>query len=139
MRTFKRDFNRIARIKEEKEARREEARELELAAKSIMLPIHMRLEELPSDRVILRYMFPMSGVVSDFMLYIGTSPIPRFRAKVELQNDIEGRMFYLELKQGSNEFPEPISFEKADRTVISMEGSEVGYKDIWISFMFGGK
>lgn len=104
----------------------------------IAVPVHIYIDSLPLDRVILRYMFPLDGTVSSFLIFLGECPIENPRVKVRVITDSGATESFLDLNKGVNRFEETISFMSADRVIMSMEGSEVDYKDIWISFIYKG-
>ena len=121
-----RTFRRIPGVKKDKVRPRE----------ILVIPIHIYLEELPQDRILLRYMFPESGTVSSFLMYIGRSPSEESSVKITISNEEGGAYYTLPILKGVNRLENPISFTAQDRVILEMEGNEVGYKDIWISFLF---
>ena len=122
MRTFKR----VPRVKKDKVIARE----------ILVVPIHVYLEKLPIDRIILRFMFPEDGTVSNFLLFLGKVPVEESVVKVTIANEGSGSFYDFPVLKGVNRLEQPIAFKAQDRVVLEMGGSASEYKDIWISFLF---
>ena len=126
-----RTLTRVFRVKKDKVIARE----------ILVVPIHVYLEELPKDRVLLRYMFPEDGVVSNFLLFIGETPIvyaptDETIVKMTIANEGVGSFYDFPVLKGVNRLEQPITFKAQDRVILEMGGSETNYEDIWISFLF---
>ena len=124
-----RSFIRVPRVKKDKVIARE----------ILVVPIHVYLEKLPIDRVLLRYMFPEDGLVSNFLLFLGKVPVDKSIVKVTIANEGSGLFYDFPVLKGINRLEEPLGFRAQDRVILEMQGSETEYKDIWISFLFRGK
>ena len=126
-----RHFKRVPRVKKGKIIARE----------ILVVPIHVYLEKLPIDRVLLRYMFPEDGTVSNFLLFLGETPIAyaptdETIVKMTIANEGVGSFYDFPVLKGVNRLEQPITFKAQDRVVLEMGGSASEYKDIWISFLF---
>ena len=121
-----RTFRRVPRVKKDRVVARE----------ILVIPIHIYLEELPKDRVLLRYMFPEDGVVSNFLLFMGKVPIDESMVKMTIASEDSGSFYDFPVLKGVNRLEQPIAFKAQDRVILEVEGTEVGYEDIWISFLF---
>ena len=122
MRTFKR----VPRVKKDKVIARE----------ILVVPIHVYLEKLPIDRIILRFMFPEDGTVSNFLLFLGKVPVEESVVKVTIVNEGSGSFYDFPVLKGINRLEQPLGFRAQDRVILEMQGSEIEYEDIWISFLF---
>ena len=122
MRTFKR----VPRVKKDKVIARE----------ILVVPIHVYLEKLPIDRILLRYMFPEDGTVSNFLLFLGKVPVDESIVKVTIANEGSGSFYDFPVLKGINRLEQPLGFRAQDRVILEMQGSETEYEDIWISFLF---
>ena len=121
-----RTFIRVPRVKKDKVIARE----------ILVVPIHVYLEKLPIDRVLLRYMFPEDGTVSNFLLFLGKAPIDESIVKVTIANEGSGSFHDFPVLKGINRLEQPLGFRAQDRVILEMQGSETEYEDIWISFLF---
>ena len=121
-----RGFIRVPRVKKDKVIARE----------ILVVPIHVYLEKLPIDRVLLRYMFPEDGMVSNFLLFLGKVPVDESIVKVTIANEGSGLFYDFPILKGINRLEEPLGFRAQDRVILEMQGSETEYEDIWISFLF---
>ena len=124
-----RTFKRVPRVKKDKVIARE----------ILVVPIHVYLEKLPIDRILLRYMFPEDGMVSNFLLFLGKVPVDKSIVKVTIANEGSGSFYDFPVLKGINKLEEPLVFRAQDRVILEMQGSETEYKDIWISFLFRSK
>ena len=122
MRTFKR----VPRVKKDKVIARE----------ILVVPIHVYLEELPINRILLRYMFPEDGMVSNFLLFLGKVPVDESVVKVTIVNEGSGSFYDFPVLKGINRLEQPLVFRAQDRVILEMQGSDTEYEDIWISFLF---
>ena len=122
MRTFKR----VPRVKKDRVIARE----------ILVVPIHVYLEKLPIDRILLRYMFPEDGMVSNFLLFLGKVPVEESVVKVTIVNEGSGSFYDFPVLKGINRLEQPLVFRAQDRVILEMQGSETEYEDIWISFLF---
>ena len=121
-----RTFIRVPRVKKDKVIARE----------ILVVPIHVYLEKLPIDRVLLRYMFPEDGTVSNFLLFLGKVPVEESVVKVTIANEGSGSFYDFSVLKGINRLEQPLGFRAQDRVILEMQGSETEYEDIWISFLF---
>ena len=121
-----RTFKRVPRIKKTKNIARE----------ILVVPIHVYLEKLPIDRILLRYMFPEDGTVSNFLLFLGKVPVDESIVKVTIANEGSGSFYDFPILKGINRLEQPLAFRAQDRVILEMQGSETEYEDIWISFLF---
>ena len=121
-----RGFIRVPRVKKDKVIARE----------ILVVPIHVYLEKLPIDRILLRYMFPEDGMVSNFLLFLGKVPVDESIVKVTIANEGSGLFYDFPILKGINRLEEPLGFRAQDRVILEMQGSETEYEDIWISFLF---
>ena len=107
-----------------------------IAREILVVPIHVYLEKLPIDRVLLRYMFPEDGTVSNFLLFLGRVPVDESIVKVTIANEGSGSFYDFPVLKGINRLEQPLGFRAQDRVILEMQGSETEYEDIWISFLF---
>ena len=121
-----RHFKRVPRVKKDKVIARE----------ILVVPIHVYLEKLPIDRVLLRYMFPEDGMVSNFLLFLGKVPVDESIVKVTIANEGSGSFYDFPVLKGINRLEQPLGFRAQDRVILEMQGSETEYEDIWISLLF---
>ena len=121
-----RTFIRVPRVKKDKVIARE----------ILVVPIHVYLEKLPIDRILLRYMFPEDGMVSNFLLFLGKVPVDESVVKVTIANEGSGSFYDFPVLKGINRLEQPLGFRAQDRVILEMQGSETEYEDIWISFLF---
>ena len=121
-----RTFKRVPRVKKDRVIARE----------ILVVPIHVYLEKLPIDRILLRYMFPEDGTVSNFLLFLGKVPVEESVVKVTIANEGSGSFYDFPVLKGINRLEQPLAFRAQDRVILEMEGSETEYEDIWISFLF---